>query len=67
MTGPLERLHLGTLGSVEDFFIGGEEQPLLANLIHGVLGDVPGVVVVHVYILHVGQRSGASCRACAPC
>ena len=55
MAGPLERLDIGILGGVEDFLIGGKERQPLADLRHGVLGDVPGMVRVHVYVLQVGQ------------
>ena len=55
VAGPLERLDIGTLGGVEDFLIGGKERQPLADLRHGVLGDVPGMVGVHVYVLQVGQ------------
>ena len=51
VAGPLERLDIGTLGGVEDFLIGGKERQPLADLRHGVLGDVPGMVRVHVLVL----------------
>ena len=55
MAGPLECLHVWTLGGVEDLLVGGEERQPLANLRHGVFGDVPGVVGVHVHVLQVCQ------------